>query len=46
MISVNSSVTHTVVNNFGVFFVLSTLYLAKIINAVIHIDSRISVDDI
>jgi hypothetical protein len=37
---------HTVVNNFGIFFVLKILYLARIINAVIHIDKRISVDDI
>lgn len=37
---------HTVVNNFDIFFRWKILYLAKIISAVIHKDSKISVDDI
>ncbi len=46
MINVNSSVVHTVINSFGIFFKWKILYLARIISAVIHIDSIISVDDI
>lgn len=37
---------HTDVNSFGMFFKWKILYLARIINAVIHTDRVINVDDI